>query len=147
MYFIFQLWPYRTQLIKWTFNGERPAVSGWVKGQFYNKVTFHNTYRLKQVNQWAFLDNYHWRRSDICCVKKCFHRCHCLVKASSKSTQSHNHIDLKDRTKRFTKRTLRNDLWTLKIHHKISLRKKKEERNPTDYRKQMRNTVIYSHYQ
>lgn len=146
MYFIFQLWPYRTQLIKWAFNGIRPTVSGWVESQFYYKVTSHNTYRLKQVNQWALLDNYHGRRSDICCKKKCFHRCHCLVKASSKSTQSHNHVDLKDRTKRLTKKTLRNDLWTLKSTIKSVWGKKIEKKYLLTIEKQMSNTVIYSHY-
>lgn len=55
----------------------------------------HFTYWLKEVDQGTFLNDDDGKRGYLCGMEKGLHGCHDLVKATSKSTQSYNHVNLK----------------------------------------------------
>ena len=57
------------------------------------------TYRLEQVDERFFLDYYNWQRSYLRRLEQSAHRRHDLVKTSSKSSQGHNHIYLRNHRK------------------------------------------------
>ena len=62
----------------------------------YGKYSSHLffTSRLEQVDERLLLDDYDWHRGDARRLEQGAHRCHDLVKAPGKPSQSHDHVYL-----------------------------------------------------
>lgn len=60
------------------------------------KIMLRFTYWLKEVDQGTLLNDNDGKGGYFSGVEECLHGGHDLVKAASKSTQSHNHVNLKE---------------------------------------------------